>query len=63
MMRADMAAAYVDERSVQTFLNKVGTHYPRSAHGAGTTAAWQKSDLDRMVIGSQTGGEELAELI
>jgi hypothetical protein len=46
LMRAETAAAYVDEVSVQAFLRKVGTKYPRHWTGKGERRKWHIQDLD-----------------
>jgi hypothetical protein len=47
LMRAETAAAYVDEVSVQAFRRKVGTTYPRPVSGKGERQKWDKLDLDQ----------------
>jgi hypothetical protein len=51
-MRAETAAAYVDERSVESFLRRVGTVYPRPRNISGRGQMWVKEDLDKMVSGT-----------
>lgn len=46
LMRAETAAAYVDEPSVEAFLRKVGTKYPRHWTGKGERRKWHIQDLD-----------------
>ena len=48
-MRADMAAAYVDEPSVPAFLRKVGHIYPQPVRGRGCPKKWSKEALDQSV--------------
>ena len=48
-MRADTAAAYVDERSVESFRNGVGTLYPRPIAVSGKGDRWLKEDLDQAI--------------
>ena len=45
-MRAPTAAAYVDERSVEAFRRRVGSHYPEPINISGRGALWLKDDLD-----------------
>ncbi len=47
MMRAEIAAGYVGERSVEAFLRKVGKVYPRPRNISGRGRVWMKADLDR----------------
>lgn len=46
-MRAETAAAYLDEPSVEAFLRKVGTTYPRHWTGKGERRKWHIEDLDQ----------------
>ena len=46
MMRAETAAAYVDERSVQAFLRAVGPVYPQPRKISGKGNRWLKDALD-----------------
>lgn len=47
-MRAETAAAYVDEVSVEAFLRKVPSVYPAPmAKRRGMRRKWDKKDLDR----------------
>lgn len=64
-MRADLAAAYVDEPSVESFLKKVGLVYPQPVRGNGAPQKWSKQALDQ-AIARRHGlavEENLAELI
>lgn len=49
MMRAETAAAYVDERSVQAFLRGVGPVYPQPKRIAGKGKRWLKDALDEAI--------------
>jgi len=49
-MRADRAARYVDEKSVEAFRRAVGTLYPRPRKVVGKGDRWLKDDLDRVSI-------------
>ncbi len=49
LMRAETAAAYCDERSVEAFTKRVGTVYPRSIHICGRGRVWIKEQLDRTI--------------
>lgn len=48
-MRAQTAAAYVDERSVDAFRRAVGTLWPRPLNLAGKGERWLKEDLDQAI--------------
>jgi hypothetical protein len=48
-MRAETAAAYVDERSVEAFLRAVGSIYPKPCKIAGKGDRWLKEHLDRAI--------------
>jgi hypothetical protein len=48
-MRAQTAAAYVDEKSVETFRRSVGTLYPLPVKLAGKGDRWLKDDLDAAI--------------
>ncbi len=45
-MRAQTAAAYVDERSVEAFRRSVGKLYPEPILVSGKGDRWVKEDLD-----------------
>lgn len=49
LMRAQTAAAYVDERSVDAFRRAVGTLWPRPLNLAGKGERWLKEDLDQAI--------------
>lgn len=49
LMRAETAAAYLDEVSVQAFRRKVGSVYPRPVNVSGRGQVWLKDDLDRAI--------------
>lgn len=48
-MRAETAAAYVDERSVDAFRRAVGTLWPRPLRIRGKGERWLKEDLDAAI--------------
>lgn len=54
LMRAETAAAYVDEASVQSFRRKVGSVYPLPIVAKGMRARWDREELDR-AIGAMRG--------
>ena len=49
LMRAETAAAYCDERSVEAFLRSVGTIYPEPVKVSGKEARWLREDLDAAI--------------
>jgi hypothetical protein len=49
LMRAETAAAYVDERSVEAFQRGVGTLYPEPIRVSGKGDRWLKEDLDEAI--------------
>ena len=56
VMTAATAAAYMDECSVEAFLRRVGTVYPRPRKISGRGRVWLKQDLDQ-TMGIAGGGE------
>ena len=57
LMRAETAAAYVDEKSVETFRRGVGTIWPLPKKVAGKGYRWLREDLDQ-AIDRLTGSTE-----
>jgi hypothetical protein len=53
-MRAETAAGYCDEKSVETFLHAVGTLYPEPHNLKGKGQRWLKEELD-LAIEQATG--------
>jgi hypothetical protein len=49
LMRAETAARYLDEKSVEAFRRGVGTIYPKPCKLAGKGDRWLKDDLDRAI--------------
>lgn len=49
LMRAETAAAYVDEKSVEAFLRGTGSLYPAAIVVSGKGARWLKEDLDAAI--------------
>ena len=49
LMRAETAAAYVDERSVEAFRRRVGSVYPEPIHVSGRGEVWLKDQLDAAI--------------
>jgi|KBSMisStaDraftv2_1062788.scaffolds.fasta_scaffold5387262_1 hypothetical protein len=49
LMRVEQAAAYVGEKSVDTFRRAVGTHYPRPIKVPGKGERWLREKLDQAI--------------
>jgi hypothetical protein len=63
-MRAETAAAYCDEPSVEAFLKKVPRIYSEPARSKGSLPKWHRAKLDRDIArrhGLQMQGLQLAE--
>ena len=61
LLRAEHAAAYVGETSVEAFLARVGKEWPMPwrdhGTGKGKYRVWRKSDLDRIIDPELLGGD------
>ena len=62
LMRADRAARYVDEKSVEAFRRAVGTLYPRPRKVVGKGDRWLKDDLDRAIDRLAHPGETIWDI-
>jgi hypothetical protein len=49
LMRAETAAAYVDEKSVEAFRRRIGAVYPRPVNVSGRGDVWLKDQLDAAI--------------
>lgn len=49
LMRAETAAAYVDERSVDAFRRAIGKLWPKPLRVRGKGERWLKEDLDAAI--------------
>jgi hypothetical protein len=49
-MRAELAAGYCGERTVQAFISRVGTEYPPPRIADGRRKLWLKDDLDQAIL-------------
>ena len=58
LMRAATAAAYCDEKSIQSFRRGVGTLYPYAIRISGKGERWLKEDLDVAI--ERIGGKQPA---
>lgn len=61
LLRDEVAAAYAGERSVETFLGRVGEVWPQPfidrGTGKGRYRVWRKKDLDRVIDPASEKGE------
>lgn len=57
LMRAETAAAYVDEISVEAFLRRAGKVYPAGRRVSGRGQVWVREDLDT-AIGALAGRQQ-----
>ena len=62
LMRAETAAAYVDEKSVESFLRAVGTIYPEPIHIAGKGDRWLRDRLDEAIDRLDIKGEMIRDI-
>lgn len=66
-MGADLAAGYCGERSVESFLRRVGKDYPEPRIKRGRRQIWAKEDLDQAMAPASpvcaTGADVLADLL
>lgn len=64
VLRDELAAAYAGEKTVDAFMSRVGTLWPRpfieTGTGKGKFRAWRKSDLDRAIDPESAGGNQEA---
>ena len=66
LMRAETAAAYVDEKSVETFRRGVGTIWPLPKKVSGKGYRWLREDLDQAIdrlSGSTEAIRDAAEVL
>ena len=63
LMRAESAAAYVDEKSVDAFRRAVGTLYPKPIRVSGKGERWLKDALDEAIdkISGKTRVSDIAD--
>lgn len=60
-MQADLAAGYVGERTVEAFLQRVGTDYPLPRVDEGRRRLWLIDDLDKAIAPEDEGESDLAD--
>jgi hypothetical protein len=65
LMRAEHAAAYCGEKSVDTFRRAVGTLYPRPIKVPGKGERWLKDQLDQAIdkLTGSNDGPSLADIL
>jgi len=56
-MAADLAAGYVDERTVEALLKRVGTEYPQPRVSEGRRRLWLIDDLDQAIAPEHAYGD------
>jgi hypothetical protein len=49
-MRAELAAAYCGEATVEAFINRVGKEYPLPRVNDGRRRLWLQDDLDQAIL-------------
>jgi hypothetical protein len=55
-MSAQLAAAYCGESSVEAFMSRVGTEYPKPRISEGRRRLWLRDDLDRAILPPELAG-------
>lgn len=60
-MPADLAAGYVGESSVESFLRRVGKEYPHPRVKEGRRQLWLIDDLDRAISPARLAVVDIAE--
>lgn len=61
LMRAETAAAYVDEVSVEAFLRRAGKVYPAGRKMSGRGQVWIREDLDTAIVALKGAGGSLVD--
>jgi hypothetical protein len=61
-MSAAVAAGYCGEESIEAFMKRVGTEYPRPRVNDGRRKLWLRDDLDQAILPPElTAVRDLAE--
>lgn len=60
-MQAALAAGYVGEKTVEAFLQRVGTDYPLPRIDEGRRRLWLIDDLDKAIAPEDEGQSDLAD--
>ena len=55
LMRAETAAAYLDEKNVDSFRRRVGSVYPHPINVSGRGKVWLKDQLDAVITDLKGG--------
>jgi hypothetical protein len=61
-MWVELAAAYCGERTVEGFLDRVGTEYPYPRVSEGRRRLWLKDDLDKAILVPNTEPDAAEDL-
>jgi hypothetical protein len=56
-----MAAGYCGEPSVEAFISRVGTEYPKPCINDGTRRLWLRDDLDKAILPTDLFDRDAAE--
>jgi hypothetical protein len=64
-MPAPMAAGYVGEPTVEAFLERIGSEYPKPRVCEGRRKLWLRDDLDRAIgaMEQELGVQDVAEVL
>ena len=61
VLRDELAAAYAGEKTVESFMSRVGKIWPEPfinvGTGKGKFVAWRKTDLDRVIDPTSVAGD------
>jgi len=60
-MRAELAAGYCGEPSVEAFMRRVGKNYPHPRVREGRRQLWLRDDLDRAILPPDMADRDVAE--
>ena len=60
-MRAELAAGYCGEASVEAFIARVGKEYPHPRVHDGRRRLWLRDDLDRAIVPPDLSDRDVAE--
>ena len=60
-MRAELAAGYCGESSVEAFLRRVGKAYPQPRVHEGRRRLWLRDDLDKAIVPPDIADRDVAE--
>jgi hypothetical protein len=55
-MGAELAAGYCGEPTVEAFMTRVGTEYPRPRVKEGRRQLWLRADLDKAILPPELAG-------